>query len=146
MRKRARAALAAAGMALAITAVPTPGARADHCQAVIILSGYYVQDVGGQTLNPNGAGCINDDEGLNLNLLMPGSNVLRVGSFGTPVEGWVDVDGVVTPLVFTFNTTGQRYDSQRVPSLGAKQATATVKTITGFTVSVTYTATPQTSL
>lgn len=147
MRKPARAALAAAAAGLALSAAPYAPAKAHHCQAILIFSGVYNEEAKqGQTINLGAGGCANDDEGLNTNVLTPGSNVLRIGSSPTPVEGTVDIDGVVTPLVFTWNAGSSRWDSQRVPSLGAQRATATVKTITGYTVSVTYTAVPQASL
>lgn len=147
MRKHARAALAATGLALAMNAAPTTGAQADHCQPILIFSGVYAEAANrGQVLNPGAAGCLNDDEATNLNLLVPGATGLRVGSFPTPVEAWVDVDGVITPLKMELNSAGTRWDSQYVPILNPQRATATVKTITGFTVTVTYTATPQASL
>ncbi len=163
---RHRFALAAAGIGLAAVASPyTPmSAQAHHCQALLIFSGYQVAapttppppspvpappatPSASPNANPGAVGCLNDDEALNTNLLAPGANFLSVGSYPTPTaESYIDVDGVVTPLTFTLAADGSRWNSQRISLNQAKVATATVKTITGLTVSVTYTSTPSTEL
>ncbi len=142
-----RIALGAAGLALALNASPATlsAARADHCQSVLIFSGIQTA-AASPSLNPGAGGCLNDDEATNTNVLFPGATFLSVGSLPTPVEAWVDVDGVVTPLTMTLAADGSRWNSQKVGLNNAKVATATVKTVTGLTITTTYTATPETEL
>jgi len=146
MRKTARAALAAAGLAVAATAAPNTPVQAHHCSSLLVFTGVGSGNTNQGTANAGAVGCTNDDEALNTNILLPG-NVVQVASFAQPATGTVTIDGVDTALTFTQNSTKTRWNSKWVPlPPGSRTVTATVTTTLGLVETVTYTATPEVSL
>lgn len=132
--------MAAAGV-LALGAV-SPGAQAQHCGPVFMFSGVKAGPVRGPGLNP-GATCTLRDENVNTNHFVPGATYLSVATTATPVgsTGTLVIDDRASiTLTFTYSASSRRWNSQDVDLAGGRAATATVQSVTGVTVSVTYRA------
>lgn len=119
-----------------------PAARAEHCRPVFMFSGVKAGPVRSPALNP-GATCVMRDENIDTNVFVPGANFVVVATTMTPVNATGSLvldDRPPVTLTFTYSPSARRWSSQDVMLDGARRATATVQSVTGVTVSVTYRA------